>query len=56
MAVEEDFTVRRRQDAVQASQERALTRAIGSDERGRLTDKEIEADVFDCGSSLEVDA
>ncbi len=56
LAVEEDLTMRRRQDAVQASQQRALAGAIGSDERGRLTGMEIEGDVFERGSILEVDA
>ena len=56
LTVEEDLTMRRRQDAVQASQQRALAGAIGADERGRLTGMEIQADVFERRSILEVDA
>ena len=37
LTVEEDLTMRRRQDPVQAFQQRALAGAIGADERGRLT-------------------
>ena len=56
LTVEKDLTMRRRQDAVQASQQRALAGAIGTDERSRLAGMEIQADVFDGRSILEVDA
>lgn len=54
-AVEEDFTVRWRQDAVQAAQERALAGTIWPDERSRLAHPEFEVDVFDRGTIFEVD-
>ena len=56
LAVEEDLAMRRRQDAVQAFQQRALAGAIGTDQRGRLARMEIEGDVFDGGSIREVNA
>jgi hypothetical protein len=56
LVVQEDFTMSWRQDAIQASEQRALTGSIWTDERRRLTGAEIEADVFDGGTILEVDA
>ena len=56
LAVEEDLAMRRRQDAGQASQQCALAGAIWTDERGRLTRMEIQGDVLDRGTILEVNA
>jgi hypothetical protein len=47
LAIEKNLAMRRRQDAIQTSQQRALAGAIGADERGRLAGLEIQADVFE---------